>query len=314
MSKMQKTVPILITLDIDPLTRDERIRYGIPLKEEQKSLLAKSLDLANNDMLFELSIRSTFFVTASLCEEIEDELKELKKKNHQIGCHGLTHGDDENFAKLSYNEQLFRIERATRILEGFVGKVTAFRAPGARISATTLKILENSGYIADSSISSQRFDLASSNTNPKLLFAPRRPYHPKESDAFRKGSMNIWEIPISAFVLPFISGTLSVFGLGFMKRFFDMLYKESQRTGKPIVYLIHPTEFLASENYGVPASWFFSPRMWRIQGNPVRYFLFRRDGKVLFDEHKELFAYMKTFKWTKFITVDEYLKVVRGTQ
>ena len=302
-------VPVLITWDIDPLARDERIRYGIPLKEEQRVLLRKSLELASK-LTSEIGMRSTFFVTASLCEEIEDELEELTKKGHQIGCHGLTHGDDENFNKLPYNEQLFRIERATKILESFVGKVTAFRAPGARISAITLKILENSGYIADSSISSQRFDLASSNTNPKLLLAPRCPYHPKESDAYRKGSLNIWEIPISAIVLPFISGTLSVFGLRFMKRFFDRLYKESQRTGKPIVYLIHPTEFLASENYDVPASWFFSPRMWRIQGNPVRYFLFRRDGKVLFNEHKELFAYMKTFKAIKFMLVDEYIKTL----
>ena len=302
-------VPVLITWDIDPLARDERIRYGIPLKDEQTSLLKKSLELAG-ELTSEIGMHSTFFVTASLCEEIEDELTELKKKGHQIGCHGLTHGDDENFAKLPYDEQLFRIEKATRILEGFVGKVTAFRAPGARISATTLKILENSGYTADSSISSQRFDLASSNTNPKLLIAPRRPYHPKESDAFRKGSMKIWEIPISAIILPFISGTLSVFGLRFMKRFFNVLYRESLRTGKPIVYLIHPTEFLASENYGVPASWFFSPRMWRIQGNPVRYFLFRRDGKVLFEENKELFAYMKTFEGTKFMTVDECVKIL----
>ena len=302
-------VPILITFDIDPLTREERIRYGIPLKDEQTSLLKKALELAG-ELTAELGIRSTLFLTASLCEEIEDELKELKKKNHQIGCHGLTHGDDENFAKLPYEEQHYRIERATKILETFVGKITAFRAPAVRISATTLKILEKSGYTADSSISSQRFDLASSNTNPKLIFAPRMPYHPKENNAFRKGNMKIWEIPISAIVLPFISGTLSVFGLGFMKRFFGVLYRESLRTGKPIVYLIHPTEFLASENYGVPTSWFFSPRMWRVQGNPIRYFLFRRDGKVLFEEHKDLFAYMKTFEGTKFMTVDEYVKIL----
>ena len=307
-NNMQKTIPILITWDIDPLTREERIRYGIPLNEEQKSLLKKSLDLAS-DLTLELGIHSTFFVTASLCEEIEDELKELMKNKHQIGCHGLTHGDDDNYAKLPYNEQLSRIQKATKILADFVGKVTAFRAPGVRISAATLKILENSGYTADSSISSQRFDLASSNMNPKLIFAPRMPYHPEENDAYRKGSMKIWEIPISAFMLPFISGTLSVFRLGFMKRFFGVLYRESLRTGKPIVYLIHPTEFIASKNYGVPASWFFSPRMWRIQGNPVRYFLFRRDGKVLFDEHKKLFMYMKAFKGIKFMSVGEYIKI-----
>jgi len=164
-------VPILITWDIDPLTRDERIRYGLPLREGQPYLLRKSLQLAT-DLTTELDIHSTFFVTASLAEEIEDDLKELKK-NHQIGCHGLTHGDDDNYAKLPYNEQLSRIQKATKILESFVGEIRAFRAPGVRISATTLKILENLGYLADSSISSQRFDMASSNTNPKLILAPR---------------------------------------------------------------------------------------------------------------------------------------------
>ena len=187
---MQKTVPILITCDIDPLTRDERIRYGLPLEVEQPALLKQSLELAN-DLLSEQGIHSTFFVTAILAAEIADELQELTKKNHQIGCHGLTHSDDENFAKLPYEEQLYRIEKATNILETFVGKVTAFRAPGVRIAATTLKILEELGYVADSSISSQRFDLASSNTNPKLILAPRMPYHPEERDAYKKGSMNI---------------------------------------------------------------------------------------------------------------------------
>jgi peptidoglycan/xylan/chitin deacetylase (PgdA/CDA1 family) len=61
-------------------------------------------------------------VTASLAEEIEDELKELIKKGHQIGCHGLTHGDEENYNMLPYDEQLYRIARATKILESFIGR------------------------------------------------------------------------------------------------------------------------------------------------------------------------------------------------
>ena len=36
--------------------------------------------------------------------------------------------------------------------------------------------------------------------------------------------------------------------------------------------------------------------MRRVQGNPVRYFLFRKDGKVLFEEHK------------RFMAVEEYIK------
>jgi len=82
------------------------------------------------------------------------------------------------------------------------------------------------------------------------------------------------------------------------------------RTGKPIVYLMHPTEFLASENHGIPTSWFFSLRMWRVHGNPVRYFLFRKNGKVLYEEHRELFAYMKMFEGTKFMSVDDHLKAI----
>jgi len=177
---------------------DERIRYGLPLKDAQSSLLKASIGMMP-DMLSDMRINATFFITASLAEKIADELKEIKNRRHQIGCHGLTHDEYDNYAKLPYNEQIYRIERATMILEDFVGvgKVTAFRAPGVRISATTLKILENLGYTADSSISSQRFDL-SSNMNPKLIFAPRMPYHPEASDAYRRGSMKIWEIPISA--------------------------------------------------------------------------------------------------------------------
>lgn len=308
MSGNKKIVPVLITWDIDPLTRDERIRYGITLEEEQMSLNKKSLELTNI-LLSGLGIRSTFFLTVKLIEEIEDELKELIKKGNQVGCHGLTHGSDEKYSKLSYDEQFIRIERATIIMESFFGKVNAFRAPQSRISSATLKILDNLGYTSDSSISSQRIDLVSSNTNLNYIFAPRMPYHPREDNIFRKGSLKILEIPISAIILPFISGTLSVFGLGFMKRFFEVLYSESLRTGKPIVYLSHPIEFLASVNYALPNQWFFSLGIWRDHGNPLRYLLFRKSGKVLLEEHKELLAYIKTFERIRFVTLDECVEI-----
>lgn len=37
-------IPTLIMWDIDPLTRDDRIRYGIPLKEKLKTLFRNSLE------------------------------------------------------------------------------------------------------------------------------------------------------------------------------------------------------------------------------------------------------------------------------
>jgi len=95
---MKNVVPVLITCDMDPLTMDERIRYGLPLKDAQSSLLKASIEMML-DMLSDMRINATFFITASLAEEIADELKEIKNRRHQIGCHGLTHGDDGNFMK-----------------------------------------------------------------------------------------------------------------------------------------------------------------------------------------------------------------------
>jgi len=42
-----------------------------------------------NDMPSELDIHATFFVIASLCAEMEDEMDKLRKSYHQIGCYGL---------------------------------------------------------------------------------------------------------------------------------------------------------------------------------------------------------------------------------
>ncbi|RJS86496.1 hypothetical protein CW713_00175 [Methanophagales archaeon] len=96
-----KTSPNPRHMGIDPLTKEECVREGIPISvtKEQYSLLEEALKLANK-MTSELNIRTTFFVTASLCEEIGDSLKMLSKEGHQIGCYGLTHGDDDNYAKL----------------------------------------------------------------------------------------------------------------------------------------------------------------------------------------------------------------------
>ena len=162
----RRSVPVLITCDIDPLTRDERIRYGIPLSEEQSSLLGTSIELMI-DLLSDIGINATFFVTAALCEEIEDELNELKRRGHQIGCHGLTHDEYDNYARLPYNEQFRRIRSATEIIEDFVERVTVFRAPAVRISAKTLKILEI-GYLTDPFVSSM-----DDNTMDDMLDNPK---------------------------------------------------------------------------------------------------------------------------------------------
>jgi peptidoglycan/xylan/chitin deacetylase (PgdA/CDA1 family) len=287
-------VPVLITWDIDPAPQDA---------------IDESIILTTK-LLRELNIKSTFFFTANYANE--DIISILLKEGHQIGCHGLYHDDNEELNKLSYAEQRTLLEKATKILEEkSKRKITAFRGPRVKISAQTIKVLEELGYKADSTIGSQRLDLISSNLiNLGWLTAPRKPYHPARNNPYKKGSSGILEIPVSAAIIPFISTSLRIFGLGFMKSLFNILYKESKRTGKPLVYLIHPIEFL-SKKTKFDIKYLIPNRRWLIHGLPIRHYLAgRKDGKETYELNKRLFQYISSKKDIRFMNVDEYIRQV----
>jgi hypothetical protein len=151
-------------------------------------------------------------------------------------------------------------------------------------------------------------DFVSSNLiNPGWLFAPRRPYHPHQENAFKNGDLPLWEVPISAAIVAFISSSLKVFGLRFMKAFFRFLYKESRSTGKPIVYLAHPAEFISLNSQRTKLTISdFSPKRVRTHGFLVRNILFRLAGNPLYDATRELFAFISTFPNVTFVTCNEY--------
>jgi hypothetical protein len=150
-------------------------------------------------------------------------------------------------------------------------------------------------------------DFVSSNlVNTGWLFAPRRPYHPHRANAFKRGYLPIWEIPISATGIPFISAFLSVLGLSFMKVFFRLLYAESRRTGKPIVYLAHPIEFTSGwlQPFTLRE---LSPIYIRTHGLMIRKRLYRMDQEAWLNATRDLFAHMASFPDVVFMPVGEYV-------
>lgn len=260
------------------------------------------------DLCHELGIRSTFFITANATHVHPDDVERMQALGHQIGCHGLTHTDEEEYDRMPEAMQRAYIEEATPKLEALASTpIRFFRSPRVKISACTLKLLAEYGYLADSSVCSQRIDFVSSNlVNIGWLFAPRQPYHPHRSSAFKRGDLPIWEISISATGVPFISALLSVFGLSFMKVFFRLLYAESRRTGKPVVYLAHPIEFTSG--------WLrpftlrdLSPFYIRTHGLMIRKKLYRMDQETWLNATRELFAYMASFPDVVFMPVGEYV-------
>jgi peptidoglycan/xylan/chitin deacetylase (PgdA/CDA1 family) len=290
------SIPVLITWDVDP-------DRWTTLENRQRAL-SRALDLCE-----EFSIRATFFITANFAHEYPSHIERMQALGQEIGCHGLTHTDEEDYDRMTMEMQSAYLEEATQKLAATAGApILAFRSPRVKTSAHTLKLLAEYGYRADSSVCSQRIDFLSSNLiNPGWLVAPRQPYHPHPDSAFKRGDVPLWEIPISALVIPLISSSLNVFGLRFMKALFRGLYAESGRTGKPVVYLEHPTEMTLARKRRAPITLKqFSPAFIRTHGFLLRNHFFRMDGETCYAATREFFAYMASFPRVSFVTSSEY--------
>jgi hypothetical protein len=293
-----KQISVLITWDVDP------DRWATA--EYRESTLSMALDLCE-----EFGIRSTFFITANFAHEYPAHIERMHLLGQEIGCHGLVHTDEEDYDRMPGDLQRTYIEEATRKLQIAAGSpVCSFRSPRVKTSAHTLQLLSEYGYLTDSSVCSQRIDLISSNLiNPGWIVAPRHPYHPHPANAFRRGSLPIWEVPISAALVPFISSSLKVLGLRAMKALFWLLYTESRFTGKPVVYLAHPTEFIAAYGRRTRLTFKdFSPGCIRTHGFQARRLLYRLGGQVLHEATRELFGYIASLPDVTFVTCNDYIR------
>ena len=195
-------------------------------------------------MLKDRKIKGTFFITGKFAEEYPYILKEIIKNGHEIGCHGYSHGIDqnENFVDISTDEQFKKIKLSTDIIQKIACcDVKVFRAPFLRANENTITVLESLGYLYDSSISSLRFDFGFGMANNyRTLFAPTKPYHLSKETIFGKGSSRILEVPASGFGLPLSMTTLRMFGL----KTINVVYKFSSLLFNPIVFIIHPWEVM----------------------------------------------------------------------
>lgn len=302
-----KQVPVLITWDVDPdswVSNDTRIN-GLNT--------VRTICESNG-------IPATFYVTADGADSIAQSILELQDGGHEIGCHGLTHGMEEDYNRMPVDLQELYISQATHRLEKIIQlPVRSFRSPRVKTSAATLRILGENGYWSDSSVCSQRSDLVSSNLiNLGWLVAPRKPYHPHIDSPFRRGNLDIWEIPVSAAILPFITSTMKVLGLPTMKVLFRMLYAESKLTGKPIVFLGHPIELVRIKKSKRSRKKQFtkytnlkylSPGYIRTYGLQLRSMFYKYDGDTFSDLISNLFSWMKTYPDIRFMTVQEYTEV-----
>ena len=199
------------------------------------------------DIYSEYKIKSTFFFTGYIAKMIPDIVRMVIKQGHEVASHGKSHIPENGFDIMTFEKQKRHLEYSKKLLEDISGQeVISFRAPALRVNMDTAAALIETGYKIDSSVASQRFDffLSFGSTNKlKWLTAPRLPYRTDSNNIFKKGNSVLVEIPLSAMFLPYVGTTMRIFPLiTSIQR--PLINFESRYNGKPVVFDIHPNEFI----------------------------------------------------------------------
>ena len=199
------------------------------------------------DLYEKYDIKTTFFFTGYIAKLYPEIVKMVVPYGHEVGSHGMSHNKKDGFDIMPLKKQINHLNESKKILEDLSGtRVVSFRAPALRINNNTAIALNECEYLIDSSVASQRFDVfMSSGSFKKLnwLTAPRLPYRTSPDSLLKKGNSSIIEVPVSAAIVPYISTMMraSPF-ITLLNR--KILAYESSKTGKPIVFITHPNEFI----------------------------------------------------------------------
>jgi peptidoglycan/xylan/chitin deacetylase (PgdA/CDA1 family) len=199
------------------------------------------------DIYSEYNIKSTFFFTGYIAKLIPDIVKMTSKEGHEVGSHGKSHLPENGFDVMPFVRQKKHLEYSKKILEDICGQeVISFRAPALRTNSDTAHALIETGYRIDSSVASQRFDFFlsfGSRNKLKWFTAPRLPYKVDPQNIYKKGNSNLIEVPLSALFLPYVGTTMRIFPYitSIQRRAINL---ETKLNGKPVVFDIHPNEFI----------------------------------------------------------------------
>ena len=160
------------------------------------------------ELLEAYHIRATFFSEGILAETRPEMIVALKKQGHEIGCHGYAHESYGGAYRLHWpapspriltlSERRKKIIRAKAMLEETVNlPIRSFRAPYLHIDSETLAIVDDAGFLIDSSLLNTLYGKLS------------RPYHPLKKKIWMEGEPakphkihTLVEIPITVNIRP----------------------------------------------------------------------------------------------------------------
>ena len=137
------------------------------------------------ELLDRHGIRATFFVPGHTVESFPQETESILERSHELAHHSYAHVDPP---QQSRDEERADMERALAVLERLGVKPLGYRSPSADLSASTLELVEDHGFVYDSSLMADDY----------------RPFHPRigdrvsrEEPLLRGRESSLWELPMS---------------------------------------------------------------------------------------------------------------------
>jgi peptidoglycan/xylan/chitin deacetylase (PgdA/CDA1 family) len=135
-------------------------------------------------MLEEQELPATFFIPGHTLESFPEPSQAILEAGHEVAHHSYAHVDPSGQAP---DEERADMERALAVLDRVGVKPLGYRSPSADVSPLTLELLEEHGFLYDSSLMADDY----------------RPYRPRIGDTvsqqepLRRGrEAALWEIPM----------------------------------------------------------------------------------------------------------------------
>jgi peptidoglycan/xylan/chitin deacetylase (PgdA/CDA1 family) len=117
------------------------------------------------DALDHAGVPTTCFCTGEVAERYPDRIVELVQRGHELGSHGHAH---HPFDTLTRTEASQDLAKSTDVLRAFGVPVTSFRAPNLRFPDRYLPLLEERGFLVDSSQAKYKRAYYSSRARTRL--------------------------------------------------------------------------------------------------------------------------------------------------
>ncbi|MDO8623478.1 MAG: polysaccharide deacetylase family protein [archaeon] len=177
------------------------------------------------------NVKATFFTTCDCIEKYPSVFKSIKKEGHEISLHGYKH---HRFDNLSLDEKENDIKKSIACFKKYLKtKPAGFRAPQHSIDRETMNLLEKYYFKYDSSLIPWNFYHLIFFWKIKVKFMNN--FSPMKIHKIN----NLYEIPISSFIMPFSSITLRILPLPLLKMYFHLIdsYKEP-------VFLMHSWDLI----------------------------------------------------------------------